>query len=318
MIRFAKWLAAAILVVAVAAVAAFWTPDTDAAAMRAKYGGAPSQFVDLGGGITVHLRDEGPRDAPVVMLLHGSNADLHTWDAWTKRLIPHYRVVRFDQIGHGLTGPSPVRDYGPAAMVATTDRVAAKLGLARFVLVGNSMGGGVAWRYAAAHPDRLAGLVLIDASGAPDLRRQSLPLGFRIARTPGLRNAMLYLTPRAVIAKSIRQSVANQSIVTDAMIDRYWELLRYPGNRQATLDRFSQPATFNDGGRLPPIRTPTLILWGADDRLLPVSGAHWFADRIPGSRVIVYPGIGHLPMEETADRSAADLMQWLASGIATR
>lgn len=290
-----------------------WTPDTDPAAMRAKYGSAPSQFVDVGNGLTVHLRDEGPRDAPVILLLHGSNADLHTWDVWTKSLSSKYRVVRFDQIGHGLTGPNPARDYGPDAMVAATDAVATKLGLTRFVIAGNSMGGGIAWQYAVAHPDKLAGLVLIDASGAPVDKAQSLPIGFRIARTPVLRDAMLHFTPRSLVAKSLSHSVSNQGVVTDATIDRYWELLRYPGNRQATIDRFAKPFAPPQPDKLATIKTPTLILWGGQDKLLPVSGAKWFATHISGSKAVIYPGIGHLPMEETADKSAADLANWLAT-----
>lgn len=291
----------------------FWTSNTDAAAMRAKYGAAPSQFVDIGNGITVHLRDEGPRDAPAILLLHGSNADLHTWDPWTKTLSAKYRIVRFDQIGHGLTGPNPSRDYGPQAMVATTDAVATKLGLSRFVIAGNSMGGWIAWQYAVAHPDKLAGLVLIDAGGAPVDKAQSLPIGFRIARTPVLRDTMLHFTPRSLVAKSLSHSVSNQAIVTDAATDRYWEMLRYPGNRQATIDRFALPFAPPQPDKLASIKTPTLILWGEQDKLLPVSGAKWFTSHIAGSKTIIYPGIGHLPMEEAADKSAADLANWLAT-----
>lgn len=119
--RLGKWLAA-ILVVLVGAFLLLRTPDTDPAAMRAKYGAPPSQFVDLGGGLTVHLRDEGPRndrgDAPVLVLLHGSNADLHTWDAWARALSGQFRVIRYDQIGHGLTGPNPAGGHSQDAMVA--------------------------------------------------------------------------------------------------------------------------------------------------------------------------------------------------------
>jgi pimeloyl-ACP methyl ester carboxylesterase len=292
---------------------AFWTPDTDPAAMRAAYGGTPSQFVDVGNGLTVHVRDEGPRAAPVIVLLHGSNSDLRTWDAWTKSLTAQYRVIRFDQIGHGLTGPSPARDYRGGAFVDTLDRVTNKLGVPRFALAGSSMGGGVAWQYAIAHPDRLTGLVLVDASGAPDLSKQALPIGFRIAKTPILRDIMLYITPRSIIASSMHQAVSNQAIVSDAMIDRTWALLRYPGNRQATMDRFATPLPSAKTEALAGIKVPTLILWGTDDKLLPVSGATWFAAHIPGSKVVTYAGIGHLPMEEVADKSVADLMNWLAT-----
>lgn len=287
------------------------TPDTDPAAMRAKYGGAPSQFVDLGGGLTVHLRDEGPRDAPAVVLLHGSNSDLHTWDAWAARLSGRYRIIRFDQIGHGLTGPNPAGQYTTADFAAVVGQVADKLHLGKFVLGGNSMGGGIALRYAIDHPDRLSALVLIDAAGSPVIAKEPGNIGFKLMQMPVLRGIARTITPRSLVEKSLRQSVSNQDIVTPAAVDRYWELLRYPGNRQATLDRFAVPRQPFAASSLRLIKVPTLILWGAQDRLIPRAAGEWLAKAIPASRLIVYPGIGHLPMEETADRSAQDLQAFL-------
>jgi pimeloyl-ACP methyl ester carboxylesterase len=313
MLRFLKWLGLTVVVLIVGLGIAFYTPDTDPAAMRAKYGTAPSQFVDVGGGLTVHLRDEGPRDAPVIVLLHGSNADLHTWDPWTDRLKGQYRVIRFDLIGHGLTGPNPQRDYSTAAFVATVDRVVTKLGISRFVLGGNSMGGGISGAYAMAHPEKLTGLVLVDASGAPEAPGKSLPIGFRIAQTPVLRDIMKVLTPRSMLETSLKQSVSNQAIVTPAVVDRYWEMLRYPGNRQATIDRFSAPRKPATEDQVRAIKTPTLIMWGNEDKLIPVVSAAWFKRVLPNATLVTYPGIGHVPMEETPDRSAADLKTWLAT-----
>lgn len=153
-----KWLwrgLGALLVVLIAAFLIFRTPDTDADAMRAKYGAAPSQFVDIGGGVKVHLRDEGPKDAPAIVLLHGSNADLHTWEPWVAALKDHYRVIRFDQVGHGLTGPDPRDDYSRDNYVAHILAVADRLGLKQFVLGGNSMGGKHALAFAVKHPGAL-------------------------------------------------------------------------------------------------------------------------------------------------------------------
>jgi hypothetical protein len=116
-----KWTGIVLLIAIIAGIVAFWTPDTNRVPMRAKYGGAPSQFVDVGNGLTIHLRDEGPQNVPVIMQLHGSNSDLHAWDGWTQALSDRFRIVRFDQIGHGLTGPSPARDYRPAVMVAAVE-----------------------------------------------------------------------------------------------------------------------------------------------------------------------------------------------------
>ena len=109
--------------------------------------------------------------------------------------------------------------------------------------------------------------------------------------------------------------------MTPAVIDRYWELLRYPGNRVATIDRFAQGYS----SVRPPISRGSpprsLILWGRDDRFIPVASAAYFGTHLPHSRTIIYAGVGHLPMEETPDRSAADVAAFLAGrshGVAAR
>ena len=311
--RLFKRLLLGLAVVLIGAFLLLRTPDTDPFAMRAKYGGAPSQFLTLANGLTVHVRDEGPRGAPVIMLLHGSNSDLHTWDAWTALLSPRYRVIRLDQIGHGLTGPSPGGDYSPAAFDAVIAGTAAQLGISKFALAGNSMGGGIALHYALAHADQVTALVLIDAGGAPRLGNQPGNIGFAIARIPVLRNLMLSITPRSLVDKSLHQSVFNQAVATPAAIDRYWELLRYPGNRQATLDRFARGFQSFSPQQLAALKLPVLVLWGAHDRLIGVQSARWFEQHIAGSALIVYPAAGHLPMEEVAQQSAADTATWLAA-----
>ncbi|MDP5103657.1 MAG: alpha/beta hydrolase [Erythrobacter sp.] len=315
-----------LLAVLVIAFLIFRTPDTDAAEMRAKYGGPPSQFVDIGGGVTVHLRDEGPKDAPAIVLLHGSNADLHTWEPWVAVLKGQYRVIRFDQVGHGLTGPDPKDDYSRANYVADVLAVADKLGLERFILAGNSMGGKHALAFAAAHPDRIAGLVLVDASGGPMIKRDadkdddsaSGNIGFKIAQTPGINLLVEQITPRSLIAQSLEQSVSIKSVASEAAVTRYWELLRYPGNRRATLKRFGYPYDPLSEAEIAGITAPTLILWGDEDRLIPVEAGQWLAKTMPNADLKIYPGIGHLPHEEAVAATLGDLGLWLAKHVPPR
>ena len=318
-----KWLKRgllALLGVLVIAFLVFRTPDTDPAEMRAKYGAPPSQFVTIGGGVKVHLRDEGPRDAPAIILLHGSNADLHTWEPWVQALKGKYRMIRFDQIGHGLTGPDSKEDYSTANFVADIGEVADKLGLKTFILGGNSMGGKHALAYAIAHPERLTGLVLVDGSGGPMLKierkgedkKDSGNIGFRIARMPGVNLLAEQITPRSLIAQSLEQSVSVKSVASEATIDRYWELLRYPGNRRATLKRFSQPYDPLKAEDIAKVQTPTLILWGEEDRIIPVEAGQWLAKTLPAGELHIYPRIGHLPHEEAPAATLADLEPWLA------
>lgn len=309
--RLAKILAvlAALLV---AAFLIFRTPDTDAAEMRAKYGAPPSQFVELGDGRTVHLRDEGRRDGLPIVLLHGSNADLHTWQKWADGLRADYRVIRFDQRGHGLTGAAPDGNYRTDAFVADVDAVADTLGLDKFVLAGNSMGGGIAARYAMVHPDKLAGLVLVDAGGAPVRREGGGNLAFTIARIPVLNRVFSQVLPRSLVEKSYRQSVSNQAVVTPEAVDRYWELARYPGNRGASMKRFKQGWTTFSASQVAAIQTPALVMWGEEDLLIPYAAAGWFMDHLPNATSVHYAGVGHIPMEEAPARSLADLRAWLA------
>ncbi|WP_010163536.1 alpha/beta fold hydrolase [Sphingomonas sp. PAMC 26617] len=302
---------AALVALLIIAFLYYRTPDTDPAAMRAKYGAPPSQFVDLGNGLTVHLRDTGPRDAPVLMLIHGSNASLQTWEPWAERLAQRYRIIRMDLPGHGLTGASPTRDYTPAAYVDVVERIRTKLCVDHIVLAGNSMGGGVAWHYALAHPELLRGLVLIDSVGQPEPGNAKPPLAFRIARLPVLREIAAAITPRSLIADSLPGVFGDPKLADAAMIDRYWELLRYPGNRKATLDRFALAPDSATTAQLAALRLPVLILWGAKDQLIPRASGDWLHARIPGSKLIVYPGTGHLPMEERPDESARDVERFV-------
>lgn len=313
--KFFKWTVIVLLVLIAALFAWGYAPDIPAKDLRAKYANAESEFVDLGDGLTVHLRDEGPKDAPALILLHGSNASLHTWQQWVDRLGKELRIIRYDQPGHGLTGPHPKDDYTAAGFVDVVDRVAKNRGLDKFYLGGNSMGGWVTHEYAKAHPEKLLGIILVDAGGAPEAKPKALPIGFRIARTPMLRPLMGTITPRSLIERSFRQSVSNQAVVTDAEIDEYWELLRYPGNREATGKRFAQYGSRNtvtavsDATRA----IPALILWGDEDKLIPVSSAKWFGSTYNNNVTRIYKGIGHLPMEEAAEQSANDVRDWLGA-----
>lgn len=315
-----KWFWRILGALALVLLAAFFilrVPDTDPAEMQAKYGAAPSRMLAVGDGRQVHVRDEGPRDAPIV-LLHGSNADLHTWQAWTDALSADYRVVRFDQRGHGLTGPAADADYSIETFAGDIDAVVDALGVERFVLAGNSMGGAIAMQYAIASPERLDGLVLVDASGAPIERNADGNIAFKLAAMPGVGSVMSQVLPRSLVERSLSQSVSNQKIVTGEAVDRYWELARYPGNRDATRARFSTPRSAFSAEQVAQTDVPTLVMWGEEDKLIPYEAAGWYMDHLPDATLAAYPGIGHLPMEEAPERSAADLQQWLARTLSSR
>jgi pimeloyl-ACP methyl ester carboxylesterase len=275
-----------------------------------------SQFISLGGA-SVHMRDEGNAQGPVLVLLHGSNSSLQTWEPWVKELGERFRIITMDLPGHGLTGSVPGDDYSRPAMVEFVHRLLQSRGIGKFALAGNSMGGGIAAAYAEKYGDQLTALVLIDAAGIPRDPKDKPLLAFRMIRWPGAGFVMRWFTPRSLIAKTLRQSFADPSKVTDAMVDRYVDLMLYDGNRAATLKRFSHPDDDQAlATALPQIHVPTLILWGTEDRLIPVSYAKGFETGINGSKLIVYEHVGHIPMEEIPAQSAADTRNFLESATA--
>ena len=303
-----------LVALAVGAVFVFPTPEAPEAMLRAKYGQPPSQFLKLPGGTLAHYRDYAPGNgdasAPVLVMLHGSNASLHTWEPWVQRLRPTMRVVTVDLPGHGLTGATVEGDYSPDGMAAFVETFTRALGIERpFVLVGSSMGGHVAWRYTVAHPERVAKLVLVDASGVqlpgPE---PPAPMAFRLARNRLTAPLVRRMAPRRMFAATIPRAFYNKSLVTPEMIDRYWELNRRKGTPAATIARFALPRVDEAMvARLGEIKAPTLVLWGREDELLPLGFADFFVSRIPQAKKIVYEHCGHLPMEEVPDRSAADV-----------
>lgn len=317
--RFLKWSAAGLLLLFAAVFFWGYAPDMPLEELKEKYANDESEFVDLGDGLTVHLRDEGPanrqEDTPAIILLHGSNASLHTWDGWTERLKSKYRIVRFDQAGHGLTGPHPDDCYSLDCYVDVVDRVAKNRGLEKFALGGNSMGGGVSYAYARQHPEKLSGVILVDPSGAPEKKKADLPIGFRIAQTPGISRLMQIFTPRSIIETSLRQSVSNQDVITPENVDLYWHMIRGPGNRKATGLRFAEYATRKQAEPLSDIPVPALILWGDEDKLINVEAAPWFARQFTDAKIKIYKNIGHLPMEEMAEKSAGDVSKWMAEKV---
>jgi pimeloyl-ACP methyl ester carboxylesterase len=292
-------------------------PDIPRAALEAKYATPPSQFATLPDGARVHYRDRGPRDGSVLVLVHGSDASLFTWEPWSKSLSATFRVISLDLPAHGLTGAVPNRDYSQRGMTVFLAEFADQLGLRRFALAGSSMGGGVAARFAEMYPRRLTHLILVDAVGMPVKPGDRIPIGLRIAHLRWMRPIVLHVTPRIVFVDGLHDAIVRTSMITNEMIDGYWDFHRMEGTREATYERFQ---TVDDSSyvhdHVGAISMPTLILWGDQDHLIPVEAAHKFQAAVPGSKVIIYPATGHIPMEEVADQSAADVRAFLTAPIA--
>ncbi|MDP3355120.1 MAG: alpha/beta hydrolase [Polaromonas sp.] len=302
-----------VLLLGVVAVVLTWAPDKPVDELKPRWAKAPSQFVAIDG-MQVHLRDEGPQSDPLpIVLIHGTSASLHTWDGWTAALRGQRRVIRFDLPGFALTGPNPQNDYAVQAYVRFVTAVMDQRGVQRFVLAGNSLGGQVAWATAVALPQRVAGLVLVDASGYPPESASvppSLPLGFRIARMPALRALTQYTLPRSVVERSVRNVYGDPAKVTPELVDLYVDMTLRAGNRKALGRRMDQGYTGDVAG-LKTLAIPTLILWGGQDRRVPLEFGQRFARDIAGSKLVVFDDLGHVPHEEDPVRTVAVVKKFL-------
>ena len=285
-----------------------------------KYAGGASQFAALPSGASAHIRDEGNPEGPVLVLIHGSGASLHTWEPWVAELGGSYRIVSMDLPGHGLTGRVPGDDYSRAAMADFVIEIMDALGIGRFAAGGNSMGGGVSAMIALEYPERVSALLLVNSAGIPVERDQDdVPLAFRLAGMPVISEAMRYVLPRPMVEEGVKKVFADQSKVTDEMVARYFDLTLHEGNRDATRIRFSQDAARDEAAfaaRLGEISVPTLIIWGGKDGLIPVSAAHEFKARIPHADLVIYEHAGHVPMEEVPEESAGAVAAFLAAALA--
>ena len=294
---------------ALAGVFAVWAPDKPFDELVSRWGQPPSQFVAISG-MSVHVRDEGPRDdvRPIV-LLHGTSDSLHTWDGWAAALSPKRRVIRFDLPGFGLTGPEPNNDYSIERYVQFVAEVLDRLAVGPHVLVGNSLGGQIAWEFARARPQHVRQLVLVDAGGYVFVP-QEMPLAFRLARQPALRFAFEYVLPRGLVQASVGSVYGNPAKVTPELVDRYYDMALRAGNRRALGYRMDTQMA-GVPGKIQTLNVPTLILWGAQDRLIPLATGLQFERDISGSRFVAFDGLGHLPHQEDPVRTVLELQRFL-------
>jgi pimeloyl-ACP methyl ester carboxylesterase len=278
--------------------------------LKKKYANSNSSFISVKG-LDVHYRDEGNQaDSIPIVLLHGTASSLHTYDAWSNSLKSTNRVVRMDLPAYGLTGPFMDRNYSMTHYTEFIKDFLTALGIKQCVLAGNSLGGEIAWNYTLERPDMVKKLILIDAAGYPKTSK-STPVAFELAKIPLLNKVFTFITPRFLVRASVENVYFDTSKVTDSLVERYFELTLKEGNRQAFVDRFSMSKDESAYTNIKNIQQPTLILWGANDLLIPVESAYKFHAYLPHNKLVVLEGTGHTPMEESPMESLAPVIAFL-------
>jgi pimeloyl-ACP methyl ester carboxylesterase len=296
------------------AVAACATREIPYAKLETKYALPSSQRFEPEPGLRIHYTDEGNRSGRTLIFVHGFSASVHAWRPWIDRLRNDYRLIAIDLPGHGLT-------EAPANYIASLDsnaelvhKLADHAGVAGFVLVGNSMGGAVSLVLALKHPERLDGLVLVDAAGWPGEegeKRGGPPGMFAMFNNPVGRGIIKWFDPRMFASGGLKSAYLDETLVTKELIDRYGELALAPGHRDILLTQNSRSEALSSASSFAKIQVPTLVMSGEQDKLIPVDDARAIAAAIPGASLITYPNVGHVPMEQLPDQSADDLKAFL-------
>ena len=295
--------------------------DIPAATVDAKYSNAQSKFLTTEDGSKIHYRDQGNASGTPLVLIHGAMASLHTWEPWVRALGQRYRVITLDLPAHGLTGRVQSDNYGGPAFTSVIDAVTKAVGIEKFVLGGNSMGGGATWQYTLEHPEKVIAMILVDSvppgnwsNSEPELGtdRGPGPLAFRLLQQDWFRAIAAYIDPWPLVGQGLRSAYNNSSVVNDELAARYYELIMREGTRSAILGG-GKPSTraTNQLSDLNSLQQPTLIMWGAQDSIISVSTVSLFKENIPNTTTIIYDDLGHIPMEEDPERSAADVERFL-------
>lgn len=301
-------LIAATLVLA-AGTALLIKKDIPADELKKKYGNESSRFIQLDGA-NIHYRDEG--EGRPIVLLHGTAASLHTWDAWAQQLSKTHRVLRLDLPGFGLTGRNATNTYSIDYYSGLLLHFLDSLQLEKVHIAGSSLGGQIAYDFAASHPERVQKLILISPTGFTNANDKSISLPFRMAQTPLLKHTLRYITPRFIVAKSLREVYGDDSKLSEETITLSHDMLLCEGNRAAFIARMNT----RDAGnlhKLASIQAPTLLLWGEADAWVPVSNAARFLKTVPGAKLKLYAAAGHIPMEELPNETVRDALDFLTN-----
>ena len=287
--------------------------------LEAKYATGPSQFLDLPDGARIHFRDEGRSESPVIVLLHGFNGSLFNFERLVPLLAKDFRLISIDLPGFGLTGAIPSANYTTESFMDTVTRLTNQLGIEKFLIAGNSMGGGVAWRYTLENPTKVEGLILLASSGVGskedvkkfEERENNPPIVWRLMNSTLFKKFLNYYTPKFFATEGLKRSVYDQKFADADHANQFHDLVLLEGSRNAIL-------SMTMGGRrqmygpesLSKITSPTLVIHGEEDNIIGFERSSVFKENIDNAEIKIYPEIGHLPMYEDPVRTANDIIKF--------
>ena len=287
-----------LIIVLLVAVIAYLMQPPGLDEVRGAWMGENDRLVEAAGQ-TWRVRETGPENAPAIVLIHGFSHSLEGFEALAERLDDDHRVIRFDLPGHALTGPRADEAYSVSDTLAQVSGLLDEIAPGRFAIAGNSLGGLIAWRYAANNPERVSHLALISPGGYPNLG-----VGEEPAPVPAQIRLFLATAPEAGVRAATATLYADPSRMTDADVERIGALMRIEGVGDALIKRIEQFTLPDPNPSLRQIQAETLIIWGAADIMVTPEHGPRFAAAIPNAELILLNDAGHMAQVEQPDKVA--------------
>lgn len=287
-----------LILVVLAAVLAYLMQPPSLEQARSAWMGEHDRLVEAAGE-TWRVRETGPEEAPALVLIHGFSHSLEGFEALAERLDDAYRVIRFDLPGHALTGPRADDAYSVPDTVSQVSELLEVIAPERFAIGGNSLGGLIAWRYAAENPGRVSHLVLISPGGYPNLG-----VSEEAAPVPAQVRLFLAAAPEAGVRAATATLYADPARLSETDVERIGALMRVEGVGEALIKRIEQFTLPDPNPQLRRIEAETLIIWGAADAMIPAEHGPRFAAAIPDAELLLLEDAGHIAQVEQPDQVA--------------
>lgn len=253
-------------------------------------------------------------EGPPLVLLHGLGGEIWMWERQVAALSQRYRLYIPDLLGYGYSD-RPRVEYAPSLFIEMIRQFMDQVGVRTADLIGNSMGGGIAWAFALAHPERVGKLVLIDSIPPRVVAavRNRLLRGFlAIRHVPLLPYLAVVIRTRRMVRTALTQIVYDHRLVTDAVVERQYRISRIAGTARVLASTVRHADEVGRYARiLETLRKPTLIIWGEQDEVLPVEVGRQLHAVIRDSSLVVIKESGHIPMWETPDPTNRAILEFL-------
>jgi pimeloyl-ACP methyl ester carboxylesterase len=266
-----------------------------------------SRFTEIDG-VRIHYQEKGV-GTPLV-LLHGFTSSTYSWKDVFEPLSRNFRVITVDLKGFGFSG-KPDGDYTRRAQAQLVAHLLDHLKIEKAWIGGNSMGGEVALNVALANPDRVAGLILIDTAGVEVKGGGSLAPAYVRIPFVGRVLTALALTSDELVREGLEKSFFDDAKITGERVAYYYRPLRTRGGQLAALRARTQADQFPIEQDLGRVNARTLIIWGAEDALIPLAAGRTMNSLIKNSKLVIIEKCGHVPQEEMPDRVIEEVISFI-------